>query len=141
MAGIPALEPVSTRIPLDRALPGLDLPDVPAPIDSRHAERQAYVSAAALYWKSLRRFRRQIEEYHRATQPPFDTREIVIRFVVGPDRVGSVVDWRDGRVGRAGLLHRVSGPLRVNARTLRGVGPGVALHVLLRELERVTTDL
>jgi hypothetical protein len=131
----------SKRIPLDAPLPGLDLPDVPAVVDSRHAERQAYVASTSLYWKSLRRFRRQLEEYHRATQPPFDTREIIVRFVVGQDRVGAVVDWRDGRVGRAGLLHRASGPLRVNARTLRGVGPGVALHVLLRELERVTADL
>lgn len=131
----------SRLIPLDQPLPGLDIPDVPAMVDSRHAERQAHIASVSLYWKALRRFRRQIEEYHRATQPPFDTREIIVRFVVGQDRVGAVVDWRDGRVGRAGLLHRTSGPLRVNARTVRGVGPGVALHVLLTELQRVTQDL
>jgi len=131
----------SKRLSVDRALPGLDLPDVPARVNSEFVERERHVSTTKEYYSALRRFRRQVEEYHRATQPPFRAREIVVRFVVGQDRVGCVVDWRDGRMGGAGLLHRAAGPLRLSARTLRSVGPGVALHVLLRELERVSADL
>ncbi len=141
MAGIAVSRPASVRIPADRPLPGLELPDVPDGIDSEYEQRRRQTSEVSLYWKSLRRFRRQLEEYHRATEPPFEAREIVVRFVVGADRVGCVVDWRAGGVGRAGLLRRVSGPLRLNARTVRHIGPGVALHILLRELQEVTKDL
>lgn len=128
-------------MPLDAPLPGLDLPDVPQGVDSVHVERERHIASTKQYWSALKRFRSQIEDYHRGTAPPFEHREIVVRFVVAGDRVGAVVDWRDGRVGRAGLLRRVAGPLRLNARLLRSVGPGVALHVLLRELERVTDSL
>jgi hypothetical protein len=128
-------------MPLDAPLPGLDLPDVPAGIDSAYQVRQDHMMSTANYWSALRRFRRQIEEHHRASKPPYQQREIVVRFVVGSDRVGAVVEWRDGRMGGVGLLRRVAGPLRLNARTVRSLGPGVALHVLLTELERVTRDL
>jgi hypothetical protein len=128
-------------MPLDAPLPGLNLPDVPQGIDSVYEERERHVASAASYWSALKRFRKQMEAYHRETRPPFEHREILVRFVVSGDRVGCVVDWRDGRVGRAGLLHRVAGPLRLNPREVRRLGPGVALHVLIRELERVSATL
>ena len=128
------------RIPADRPLPGLNLPDIPEPLDSVHEARQAAISAAALRVAAKRRFRAQLEEYHRATEPPFDHREIVVRFVVGRDSVGAVVDWRAGGVGRGGLLRRIGGPLALDPGTVRRVGPGVALHECLRALLQVTPD-
>jgi hypothetical protein len=122
-------------------LPGLNLPDSPEGVNSELQERLSHAATVSTYWRAVRKFRKQVAEYHRATAPPYQQREIVVRFVVGQDRVGCVVDWRNGGVGSAGLLRRVAGPLRVNARTVRSLGPGVALHVLLGALGDVTKDL
>lgn len=130
----------STAQPWDVPLPGLGLPSTIGGVDSAHVERLAHQSRVALYWKGVRQLRKDLKEYHDRSQPPYEHREIIVRIVVGEDRVGAVVDWRDGRMGRAGLLHRVAGPLRVRGRTVRGVGPTVALQVTLQALLEVLSD-
>jgi hypothetical protein len=103
-------------------------------------ERQSAIAKATARVNAKRKFRQQLEAYHRDTRPPFDHREILVRFIVGRDDVGAVVEWRSGGVGRDGLLRRLAGPLSLDARTVRRVGPGVALHECLRSLLRVTAD-
>lgn len=122
------------HIPVDRPLPGLELPDAPVGIDSAYQVREDYILGQRVRIEARKRFREQIREYTRANPDPLGRAEITVRFVLEDGSVRCVVEWRDRRVGGAGLLRRLDGALPHDAGNLRRMGPGLALLGSLRAL-------
>jgi hypothetical protein len=124
------------------ALPPLaDLPTFPAgePTPS-HVRREAARSDRALRARRVKELREGILRWEREADRAFPSQVILIRVTVGRNGVGAVVDFRDHRVGMAGLRHRIGGALALQPGDVLGHGERVGLQRALRALLDVITD-
>ena len=123
---------------VDVPLPGLSvLPEMNLHgVTGTYVERQDYIHEQVNRVKAIAKLRAQLRDVAAATRPREPLREVVVTFRVEPGRVGAVVEWRVLGVGGMRVLRRVDGALRVQPRTVRDVGPGVALLVLIRALTK-----
>lgn len=121
------------------ALPPLaDLPSFP-PGDPtpEHVRREAARSDAALRARRVKELREGILKWERSADRAFPSQVLLIRITVGRAGVGAVVDFRDHRVGMAGLRHRIGGALALKPDDVLGHGERVGLQRALRALLEV----
>lgn len=123
---------------VDVPLPGLSgMPEMRRQgVTGAYLEREDYIRGQAQRLKDIKQLREQLRGINAMARPREPLREVAVVFRVGASGVGCVVEWRVLGVGGARILRRTAGALRLQPRTVRDVGPGVALLVLLRALER-----
>jgi len=132
-----------THVAGQMALPALaEIPTVPpiGGVTGAFVIREDAIRAARARVSGLRALRAAARDLHRESLPPFESRVVQVTYVVGPRGVSAVVEWRSPRLGRAGVLHRLAGPLRVQPAHVRGVGPVVALRTLNEALADALSD-
>jgi hypothetical protein len=124
------------------ALPPLaDLPSFPPGEPSpSHVRREAARSDRALRARRVKELREGILKWEREADRAFPSQVILIRVTVGRNGVGAVVDFRDHRVGMAGVRHRVGGALALEPGDVLGHGERVGLRVALQALLEAVTD-
>lgn len=109
-------------------------------IDGQFQERDRHVREASARVISRRKFLSSIKSWHEEAGLFDPTSQVTVTFRVDGDRVDALVVWSVWGMGRPRVLRRVSGPLPLSGRTLRRLGPVVALHRLLKALGE-STDL
>lgn len=124
------------------ALPPLaDLPSFPPGDPSpSHVRREAARADRALRARRIKELREGILAWDRKADRAFPSQVLLIRVTVGRNGVGALVDFRDHRVGMAGVRHRVGGALDVKPDDVLGHGERVGLRVALESLLRAVTD-
>jgi hypothetical protein len=121
--------------------PLADLPTFPAgdPTPS-HVRREAARSDRVLRARRVKELREGILKWERSADRAFPSQVLLVRITVGRHGVGAVVDFRDHRVGMAGLRHRIGGALALKPEDVLGHGERVGLRVALRALLDVLED-
>lgn len=129
-------------VPGQVPLPGFgSFPDFSAsPVKSDYVRREMTIADNRRRLAAIKQLREALLKWDRESDPRFPAQDIIIRITVGRSGVGAVVDFRDHRVGSAGVRHRLAGALPLNAGDVLGHGPRGGLRRALSALLEVTED-
>lgn len=121
-------------------LPGFgSFPDFAAlPVRADHVRREMTMADNRRRRAAIKTLREALLKWDSESDPAFPAQDIIIRITVGRSGVGAVVDFRDHRVGSAGVRHRLAGALPLNPGDVLGHGPRGGLRRALTALLEVT---